>query len=318
MPVGQRAAALAEGRAHDVDDDRLSHLCCLLEWLLRYSPTVSLVSARLPPRPTPDAAAFLAARHERLHGLAGARRVPLVGDACRGRARRPSWPARSTRLTCCSTTTSAVPLRLISSQPLVDRVDDDRSQAQGQLVGHEHLRRHHQHLGQREQALLAARQRARRSGGAARRGWGRPCRRARDSSELAPPVPLAEGQGEVLLHGEAREHAAPLDHVGHAQAGDLVGRAAAVTSCPEKMTWPDDAVTSPVTVRAMVDFPAPFEPTSATTPPVGHAERHVEERAVGPVGGADVAAPTGRRCRRCDALGDAVATVRHASPIWPR
>ena len=42
-----------------------------------------------------------------------------------------------------------------------------------------------------------------------------------------------------------------------------------VTSWPEKSTWPTDAVTSPVTVLATVDLPAPFDPTRATTPPVG-------------------------------------------------
>ena len=39
-----------------------------------------------------------------------------------------------------------------------------------------------------------------------------------------------------------------------------------MTSCPERMTRPPDAVTSPVTVLAMVDLPAPFEPTRATMP----------------------------------------------------
>ena len=39
-----------------------------------------------------------------------------------------------------------------------------------------------------------------------------------------------------------------------------------VTSCPEKTTCPVDAVTSPVTVLATVDFPAPLEPTRATMP----------------------------------------------------
>src|SRR6516165_85313 len=32
-------------------------------------------------------------------------------------------------------------------------------------------------------------------------------------------------------------------------------------------TEPSDAVTSPVMVRATVDFPAPFDPINATTPP---------------------------------------------------
>ena len=42
-----------------------------------------------------------------------------------------------------------------------------------------------------------------------------------------------------------------------------------VTFWPAKCTSPAVAVTKPVTVRAMVDLPAPLEPTSATTPPLG-------------------------------------------------
>ena len=42
-----------------------------------------------------------------------------------------------------------------------------------------------------------------------------------------------------------------------------------VMSCPAKVMVPDVAVTSPVTVRATVDLPDPFEPTSATIPPAG-------------------------------------------------
>ena len=55
-----------------------------------------------------------------------------------------------------------------------------------------------------------------------------------------------------------------------------------VTSWPEKSTWPSVAVTSPVTVRAMVDLPAPFEPTSATTPPLGTRNETSKRARYGP------------------------------------
>ncbi len=42
-----------------------------------------------------------------------------------------------------------------------------------------------------------------------------------------------------------------------------------VTSTPSNTTWPEVAVTRPVTVLATVDLPAPLEPTSANTPPGG-------------------------------------------------
>ena len=42
-----------------------------------------------------------------------------------------------------------------------------------------------------------------------------------------------------------------------------------VTSVPANDTVPTVACTSPVMVRATVDLPAPFDPMSATTPPVG-------------------------------------------------
>ena len=42
-----------------------------------------------------------------------------------------------------------------------------------------------------------------------------------------------------------------------------------MTSVPASVTEPSVAVTSPVIVRATVDFPAPFDPISATTAPAG-------------------------------------------------
>ena len=55
-----------------------------------------------------------------------------------------------------------------------------------------------------------------------------------------------------------------------------------MTSCPEKRTWPADAVTNPVTVRATVDLPAPLEPTSATTPPSGTRKETSKRARYGP------------------------------------
>ena len=75
MPVRQGATALAERRAHDVDDDRLSHLVasscssdCYGPWARAYPPPRRAGGRRL-----------LATLHQRLHRLAGAGGLALVG-----------------------------------------------------------------------------------------------------------------------------------------------------------------------------------------------------------------------------------------------
>ena len=174
----------------------------------------------------------------------------------------------SARSTCCSTTSIAVPLRLIASQTLVDGIDNDGRQTQRELVGDKELRRHDQHLGQREQALLAPRKRPR----------GLLAALAQNGKLLVGPREvlrhagaagaLAEDQHEVLLDGEAGEDTPALHHVGHAQPGDPPGGHPGHVG-PAKRTEPSVAVTRPVIVRATVDLPAPFDPISATTPPAG-------------------------------------------------
>ena len=218
MPVGQGAPALAERRAHDVDDDWLSHVI---------ASSGSSNCARTGPVPTrrPRCARgrrLLAAFHERLHRRAGAGRLALVGDAPVVEHDGPVGQLqRPVDLLLDHDQRGAVAIDL--PQPLVHGVDHDRRQAQGELVGHEHLGRHHQDLGQRQQALLPTRQRAPHLAPALaedREGRVGPLEVV---LELAPPVPLAEGQRQVLLDREAREDAPALHHVGHAEPGDLVG-----------------------------------------------------------------------------------------------
>ena len=72
------------------------------------------------------------------------------------------------------------------AQPVVDGVDHHRGQAQGELVGHEQAGRDHQHLGQREEPLLAARQGPARAACAAGPGRGTP--RRRGPGRRTPPA----------------------------------------------------------------------------------------------------------------------------------
>ena len=96
---------------------------------------------------------------------------------------------------------SAVAIDLLES--LVHRVDDHRGQAQGQLVGHQDLGRHHEDLRQRQQALLPAGEGAPRlTTTLTENGKGR-VGALEVLLELAPAGPLAEGQRQVLLHRQA-------------------------------------------------------------------------------------------------------------------
>ena len=164
VPVGQRAAALAEGRPHDVDDDRFSHDVCLLEPVSRpiRSSCSSYVTSgflRPRPRPTPDAAASSRRAIRLSTAWPGTGRLALVGHAAVIQHDGPGGQLQHpVHLLLDHDQRGAVAVDLL--EPLVDLVDDDGRQAQGQLVGHQDLGGHHQHLGQREQALLAAGERA--------------------------------------------------------------------------------------------------------------------------------------------------------------
>ena len=161
VPVGQRATPLAERRPHDVDDDRLSHGCASSSVVLEVTPCQPEPADRrlVRPRLRPTAAAS----SRRAISVSTAAPAPaglaLVGDAAVVEHDGPVGQLEHpVDLLLDHDQRGAVAVDL--PEPVVDLVDDDRGQAQGQLVGHQDLGRHHQHLGQREQPLLATRERA--------------------------------------------------------------------------------------------------------------------------------------------------------------
>ena len=107
-------------------------------------------------------------------------------------------------------------------------------------------------------------------------------------AQLAPPGALAEGQGEVLLDGEAGEHPSPFDHVGHAEAGDLVGG-----ELGDVLPREDDLSRGrrhePGHGAGDGRLAGPVRADQGDHASARDPERHVEERAVGAVAGTDVA-----------------------------
>ncbi len=100
--------------------------------------------------------------------------------------------------------------------------------------------------------------------------------------QFAPAGPLAKGQRQVLLDRQAREHTATLDHVGHAQPGDPVGRKRGdVLAREHDLTrrGRDQSGDRPGH-RRLAGSVGPDQCDDASG---RHAERHVEEGPVGAV-----------------------------------
>ena len=87
---------------------------------------------------------------------AGERRPGLPGSSRRDRRHRSAWTMS------CSTSTTLVPSRLMRRQRVVDVADDDRREAEAELVAEQQPRVGHQRAADRDHLLLAAGERRRR------------------------------------------------------------------------------------------------------------------------------------------------------------
>ena len=179
------------------------------------------------------------------------------------------------------------PLLVDQAELLVDGVDDGGRQPERQLVGDQQLRRDDEHLGQREQPLLAAGQRAAALAAAlAEHGESvvGPGERAGDGP---PAGALAEGDDEVLLDSQVGEDAATLGHVGDTGPGDAVGRPAGDVGAADDDPaggGGEQAGDDPGDGR----LAGTVRPEQRDRAAVGHGERDTEERPVRTVGGVDV------------------------------
>ena len=171
----------------------------------------------------------------------------------------------------------------------VDLVDDDRGQAEGQLVDDQQRWRLHEHPGQREHALLAAGQGAGDLRAALLQARERLVGRGQAlvHAGVALLGALPEGQDEVLLDGEGGEDRPALGGVGDAAAGVLERGPAGDVLAPEADVaggGGDEARAHPGdgglagAVRAQ----------QRERPPLLDREGDVEQRPERPVAGVDV------------------------------
>ena len=119
------------------------------------------------------------------------------------------------------------------AEPRIDVADDDRRQAERQLVAQQEARVRHQRAADRRHLLLPARERRGRHGAA----LGQHGKELVDAGERprAAAAAIAADQ-QILLDREAREELAPLRHHGDAAADDLVRRAGRRSAAPSNST----------------------------------------------------------------------------------
>ena len=160
-----------------------------------------------------------------------------------------------------------------------DPLDHQRRQAERRLVEQQQPRPAHQRPADRQHLLLAARTACRRPGRGAPSAAGtarRPSRGPRRSPRRSDARDRASRRFSRTVSppkmrrpsGQCEMPSATIRSVG-----------ARVMSAPSNVIAPWRGRSSPEIVRSVVLLPAPFEPISATSSPLVHAQRHALERA---------------------------------------
>ena len=106
---------------------------------------------------------------------------------------------------------------------LIDPRRDDGREAEGQLIGDQHLGHLDHDPGHRQHALLATGQRSGDLAPAIAQRREEVVGGVQSPPHSPTPERLAEGEHEVLLHGQRGEHGASLGRVGDPGAGEPVG-----------------------------------------------------------------------------------------------
>ena len=215
------------------------------------------------------------------------------------RGRSPGRQIASATLSDCSTMIIVCPRALQLVDELEHPLHDDRREPERQLVDEQDLGLVHEHAGEREHLLLAAREAARRLLAAAprARGRARARRRSRSSISAVDPPSSRALTARFCVDGEAREHALAAGQLHDADAARAAPGATYVMLRPLSRTTPRSGTSSPLMTRRIVDLPAPFVPSSATHSPRCDLEVDVEQHLHRSVGEVDVGDLEHRRAR---------------------
>ncbi len=295
VPGGERTSPLAQRRPHHVDDDCVAPLVAHV--LSSLSGVVSLAAMRVwltvgalprppgPCRPHRWPPAPPGGQHP-LDADEGAVGRTVVGHrAVLEDDRRPGDVQDPVHLL--FDDEQGGPGAVDLAQALVDGVDHHRSEAEGDLVGDQEAGRGDQDLGQREDALLAAGERAPVLLAATAQDRERLVGPVQRVGHLLPPELLAEQHPQVLLDGQVGEDPSALGHVGAPGPGDLVGRLSGDVGAAE-------ADRSAEAGQQSGHHPGHRGLAGAVGadqrghPSGRHREGHIEQRPVGAVGGAHV------------------------------